>query len=382
MNKVYEENRIKAIADAIREKTGTDTTYTTAEMPNGIDEVYAAGKQAENDAFWVDYQDNGERTDYGNAFAGIGWHNGNFKPTNDITVKRAYMMFRDSAIEGDLVEIAKNLGITVDFTGCQNYQYAFYNSKFTRLGVIDVSSSGMLSAVTVAFYGANRLETIDKFILPTTSIIEFSNTFQGCTALENITFEGVINKDISFKDSTKLSRSSIESVINALSDSVEGRSTVTLSKTAVENAFSVSPNLILPSGNITQTEHDGLTITDNGDGSFTLNGTYQNPNFPNYDLHFTVDENVTWSERQGVYGLFLEGDTTNSINIYTSGATDALSGQGWNHVLEMGNEPLAVNLVIPTGTTFQNVTVRPQLFYDEWQSFVWYKNNFWNIALV
>lgn len=41
--KLYEESNIAAIADKIREKTGTETTYTTEEMPSGVEEVYEAG---------------------------------------------------------------------------------------------------------------------------------------------------------------------------------------------------------------------------------------------------------------------------------------------------------------------------------------------------
>lgn len=41
--KLYEESRIGAIAVKIREKTGGTTAYTTAQMPSGVDEVYAKG---------------------------------------------------------------------------------------------------------------------------------------------------------------------------------------------------------------------------------------------------------------------------------------------------------------------------------------------------
>lgn len=44
--KMYEETRIAAIAEKIREHTKTETKYTTAEMPSGIDEVYTAGVEA------------------------------------------------------------------------------------------------------------------------------------------------------------------------------------------------------------------------------------------------------------------------------------------------------------------------------------------------
>lgn len=44
--KVYEEANIRAIADKIREKSGSNSTYKTSEMPNGIDEVYEAGQNS------------------------------------------------------------------------------------------------------------------------------------------------------------------------------------------------------------------------------------------------------------------------------------------------------------------------------------------------
>lgn len=44
--KVYEETKIKAIADKIREKTGGDSTYKTSEMPEGVEAVYEAGQKS------------------------------------------------------------------------------------------------------------------------------------------------------------------------------------------------------------------------------------------------------------------------------------------------------------------------------------------------
>jgi hypothetical protein len=44
--KVYEEANIKAIADKIREKSDSNSTYKTSEMPSGIDEVYEAGRNS------------------------------------------------------------------------------------------------------------------------------------------------------------------------------------------------------------------------------------------------------------------------------------------------------------------------------------------------
>lgn len=52
--KAYDETKIAAIADKIREKTGTETTYKTAEMPSGIDDVFEAG----NESGYNEYENN------------------------------------------------------------------------------------------------------------------------------------------------------------------------------------------------------------------------------------------------------------------------------------------------------------------------------------
>jgi hypothetical protein len=67
----------------------------------------------------------------------------------------------------------------------------------------------------------------------------FNTPFANCTSLENITFEGVIGQDIDFTPCTKLRETSIRSIITHLSDTASGK-TLTLSKTAVDNAFMYS----------------------------------------------------------------------------------------------------------------------------------------------
>lgn len=63
------------------------------------------------------------------------------------------------------------------------------------------------------------------------------NAFNGCAALEELPISGTIKVgDLNLKDSPKLSKASITSIINALSTTKSGL-TVTLSKTAVNNAF-------------------------------------------------------------------------------------------------------------------------------------------------
>ena len=62
--------------------------------------------------------------------------------------------------------------------------------------------------------------------------------FTGATALKNITVEGPIAYSISFKD-CPLSKESILSVFNALSDTITGM-TLTLKLLAVNTAFETS----------------------------------------------------------------------------------------------------------------------------------------------
>jgi hypothetical protein len=42
-NKLYEESSVRAIAERIRERAATDSTYAVKEMPNGVDAVYSKG---------------------------------------------------------------------------------------------------------------------------------------------------------------------------------------------------------------------------------------------------------------------------------------------------------------------------------------------------
>ncbi len=59
--KVYDEYNISKIADKIREKTGGETTYTTSEIPNGIDEVFTAGYNSKPHCTGASYRIDGNK---------------------------------------------------------------------------------------------------------------------------------------------------------------------------------------------------------------------------------------------------------------------------------------------------------------------------------
>lgn len=92
--------------------------------------------------------------------------------------------------------------------GCQAL---FMNSKLTTIR--DVGLPAMNNYLNV-FAGCANLVTIEKLRAKKSTI--FSQTFNGCSALQNITFEGEIGQNISFSDCSKLTYKSLMSIINAL----------------------------------------------------------------------------------------------------------------------------------------------------------------------
>lgn len=223
--------KMTAIADAIRDKTGETNPLNLDDMAVGVGKVYDAGKSVGLDDFWDLYQNKGRRAYYRYAFAGEGWTNDTFKPRYDITpTNTCYGMFWDCGVKGDLVEILNDLGITLDLSKATSYHYLFDGADFTRLGVINLTGTTTLS---YAFQGMGSLVTIDKLIIKSDGSNTFSSTFKSLPSLENILIEGVIGQNgCSFQQSTKLSGTSIVSIIEALSTTKTGL-TVTLSKTAV-----------------------------------------------------------------------------------------------------------------------------------------------------
>lgn len=209
------------------------------QLKQDFDEVYEAGKQAEYEAFWDAYQENGNRTDYRHAFAGKGWTAEIFKPKYDIRPKAdgSYMMFYFSEISGDLVQMLEDCDVYLDFSGVNVWaQYTFCQSKITRLGIIDLHNATVLAST----FSGTPLHTIDELVVSKTT--RFDGAFNDCVDLENLTISGTIGQSgLNLQWSTKLSEASIRSIIYHL-DLTEGSParSITLSLTAVNKAFETS----------------------------------------------------------------------------------------------------------------------------------------------
>ena len=201
--------------------------------------VYDAGKKAEYDRFWDAVQNYGNRTNYNRGFCGMTWTDDNFKPKYDIRPNgqnSAYSLFGFAAIT-DLVELLEKQGIVLDTSKASGlFGEMFANSSVTRIPTLDLTNANISNGTTNMFANCNRLKTIDKIIMSENTITY--SMFNGVTALENVIFEGVIGYTIDFK-SVPLSKDSIISIVNALSATKTGQ-TLTLKKSAVNNAFSIN----------------------------------------------------------------------------------------------------------------------------------------------
>ena len=195
--------------------TEQEKLTTIAEnMPKVFENGKRDGRREEYDAFWDSYQENGNRVRYQQGFSGNGWNNNTFRPKYNLVAKQAYMMFRDCLIVGDLTKILEDLGISLSFSGCTNLQYAFYNCKFTKTGLVDFTA--VTSTAMSAFEYSSDLETVEIKVNENTV---FNQMFTNCTALINLVIHGTIGQNgFNVSWSTLLSHDSLMSIINALQD--------------------------------------------------------------------------------------------------------------------------------------------------------------------
>lgn len=229
----YNDGYSSGFADG--ETNGWDIGYS-----NGWDSGYGEGQQSEYDRFWDNFQDYGNRTNYEDAFNaahGI-WNDDTFRPKYDLIFGDGYYgysAFKRLSVT-NLAETLENLGVQLDTSRCGNLAYLFQSSTTQRIPTIDCTNAhGNASAgLEYSFFDCGSLHTIDKLIV--TEQLKYVQTFNYCPSLVNIVFDGVIGNDISFRDSTNLSKASITSIVNHLSTTASGKY-LTLSKTAVTNAF-------------------------------------------------------------------------------------------------------------------------------------------------
>lgn len=212
--------------DIVIETTGGDT-----------DAAFEAGRQAEHDAFWDNFQygsDGKQKTYLAYFFAGQGWSDRNFRPKYDIRpVGTAPGMFRHSYV-ANLKQILIDCGVVLDTSQATNLQYAFGYGAFTKMPKIDMSLSTNNDGIFVDV----PVVEIDEIVVSTKTT--FTATSFRCKNLKHMPVSGVIaQNNFNVSACTLLDKVSITSIVNALSTSTSGL-TVTLSNAAVNTAFETS----------------------------------------------------------------------------------------------------------------------------------------------
>ncbi len=187
-------------------------------LRQNLDKVYTAGQQAEYDRFWDAYLQNGNISGSYYLFTGMGWTEDTLYPKYNVFdgLKIHYYSFFECEFAGDLAERFTSLGLGDTMAFGSSPMQAFRSmNKVTRLPILGVSKATSLNYL---FTECLKLETIDKLIISNDGATTFNSTFNNCPMLQNIRFEGVIGKDISFSNSSHLTEESVQDIIDHLKD--------------------------------------------------------------------------------------------------------------------------------------------------------------------
>ena len=209
------------------------------EIAENIPKVYEAGKKAEWDAFWEARQTNkgtfpvsSRGADY--LFAGNGWTEETCIPKYDVTTGvSAYMMFATNPVIKDLRTFKKRDGekVKFDFSKSKELAYTFYRSRVTYVETFDASSATTITNL----FAVCPIETVELLKLKEDGSQDLSSAFNADT-LKNITIEGKIGYNGTYFASQVLTKQSIISIINALSDTTTQHK-ITLRKAAITSGF-------------------------------------------------------------------------------------------------------------------------------------------------
>lgn len=354
-------------------------TIIANNMQGVYDKGFADGKEQGGggdsyyDAFWDGLQQNGARRDYAEAFKGWTKAHNYWKPKYDIIMNGGSKVFYNFSSDIGLPELCKINGVTMDWSNVQTFGQTFSYAYIPDVGVIDTRGAKGLSSIFL-YAKVDKAELIMKDDGSQTNL---SGAFTGAITLTYLTIRGKIGDTINFKDSKNLNKESITSIINALLDTASGK-TLSLSKTAVNNAFyKADVNLVTyPFTETTKTEN-GITFTDNGDGTITLNGTSTtNTEFIIGDVTIPKCDFVTVRGNVGGIGEF---GTYDDFMFYFV---------DWGYNGELGETSEQVDAqptktakyIIYSGKTFDNYILKPEIIVDEWDALVASKPN-WTITL-
>ena len=241
----YKEYRATAKADGTVEglKSISPKMSIYSNIDANIELTYnkSWGVDYENEAWWNNITRHGARKDYEYGF--YGWNCEYLHPPFKIIPEyvsaqeqgRTICMFANNRyllkVEKEYFDLSK---CTYSNTTQTNGQYCVFRNC-TKLKYIE--DIGFKAGYMYGTYmNCSELETIEIQRIDKTTLIS-SNTFQSCSSLKNITFEGEIGKSINFS-ACPLSKTSITNIVEHLcvDTDVTGQ-TLTLKESAVNEVF-------------------------------------------------------------------------------------------------------------------------------------------------
>ncbi len=231
--KKYEESNIANIATTIREKIGTENTYKTSEMADGVNEVFEVGKKEAMQRYWSRFTMDGTRLNYAYSFSycdlsGYEIPQGLCMPTRN----NSYIFYS---------YLGEELPKGIDFSLQTDENIAYYPSHSGFAFSINLKWIPDMNLKAVPVYNATyrtcrKLKGIE--IVRCNENTTFPNTFNECSELEYIRFEGVIGQDINLQWSPKLSLESLISLIDCLKQYLDGDQADAYTKTVTLSAES------------------------------------------------------------------------------------------------------------------------------------------------
>jgi hypothetical protein len=206
-------------------------------IAENVPKVYESGKKSQYDEFWDAFQRNGTRTNYTYAFQY--WGQDYIRPKYKIvpTIRCLHQLFQYNPnlkkVESAFFDFSQMEAAVSTNTGA-------YNTFAYCEGLEEVEDIGFPPYYySETFYKCSKLHTI-ACINSNDNTVYSQYVFWQCISLVNLTVNGTIGQNnFNLQWSTKLSKESITSVVNALSENKSGLS-VMLSKAAVNNAFTTS----------------------------------------------------------------------------------------------------------------------------------------------
>lgn len=212
-------SRLEQYLEAVIEESGADNLDIPRsrldallyEMADRAPEAHAnaveEGRTQEWSDFWDVFQHNGEPFNYIYAFFSY-WNDQPIIDSNGRTLQPIYN---------------PKYPIKTTYTSA-----IFHNNANITDTLVDIEFVSPLAYAKTdyLFYNNKKLKTIRKIKIEEGLDVDFSSqySFYGCSALENLTFEGFIGPSIQLQWSSKLTHDSLMSVINALRDYSEDTS--------------------------------------------------------------------------------------------------------------------------------------------------------------